>query len=80
MVARNSNAATALRWSFGDDPARSLHKLADNIGVPRTLYELGVRETQLSTVIDQTTSSIAISPDDLRVLLHSALFGEDAVH
>ncbi|MFJ5774393.1 maleylacetate reductase [Streptomyces sp. NPDC093094] len=64
-----------------DDPARALHRLGRELGVPAGLRELGLREADVDTVLDDV---LALAPADnpspvttggLRTLLHAAWAG-----
>lgn len=69
-------AEAALTRALGGDPVHQMITLAAHIGNPRSLGELGVEETDLDTVIDQTVAAVAIPPEDLRTLLVGAVRGE----
>ena len=50
--------------------------LAERIGAPCTLAELGVGDGDLDTVIDQTMAAIPIPAEALRAILSGALHSE----
>jgi maleylacetate reductase len=75
MLARDSAANAALTRALGGEPAAAIAALADHVGVPRTLGELGIREADLETVVEQTVKHFSITADELRAMLLDALHG-----
>jgi maleylacetate reductase len=75
MLAREKEAAASLRRALGAEPVGALIALAQRVGVPRTLHQLGVRETDLDTVIAQAAGTSGITAGELRELLLGALHG-----
>jgi maleylacetate reductase len=75
ILAREKDAEAALARALGGEPAAAIAALAERIGAPRTLGELGVREADLETVIEQTIGNFPITADELRALLLDALHG-----
>jgi maleylacetate reductase len=75
MLAREPEAEAVLARALGGDPVDAIVTLADRIGAPRTLGELGVRESDLDTVIEQTSGHYSITADELHGLLLGALRG-----
>ncbi len=64
----------------GEDPARALQQLATGLGAPRSLGELGMREQDVATVVEQALASPYANPrpvtaQGLRTLLAAALAG-----
>ncbi|MGP3916595.1 maleylacetate reductase [Nonomuraea sp. 10N515B] len=74
-------AHNALCQALGtDDPAQALADLGTAVGAPRTLADLGLRDTDLPQVIDQVLAQPYANPrtptrDDLETLLRAALDG-----
>jgi alcohol dehydrogenase class IV len=78
------DAAARVARALGvDDPVRGLRELADEMGVPRGLRELGLYEEQIDEVVALTEPAV---PEDnpvpvgggaLRRLVRAAWSGED---
>jgi maleylacetate reductase len=85
VAAFNLPAAPAARESLArafasDDPVGALTGLADRLGVPRTLAELGVAEADLGRVADEVLANPyanprAVTREDLMALLRAAWSG-----
>lgn len=77
-------ALEALQHALGhDDPPSALQDLAAGLGAPGSLRELGMREQDLETVVEQTVASPyanprAVTEDGLRALVAAALAGDPA--
>lgn len=77
-------AAEAVARAVGDgDPARALQQLASGLGAPRSLGELGMREQDVATVVEQALASPYANPRQvteagLHTLLDAALAGAPA--
>ena len=65
-----------------NDPARGLHELGRQLGVPHGLRELGLREDDLDLVLDDVAALVPadnprpVTPDALSGLLHAAWAGD----
>ncbi|MFG2517635.1 maleylacetate reductase [Streptomyces sp. NPDC048527] len=63
------------------DPARGLHEIGTKLGVPTGLRELGLRESDIDTVLDDILALApadnprAVTRDGLRQLVHAAWAG-----
>ncbi|MFD3563749.1 maleylacetate reductase [Streptomyces sp. NPDC058686] len=77
-------AAARIAAALGrPDPARGLHDLGTKLGVPAGLRELGLRESDIDTVLDDILALApagnprAITRDGLRELVHAAWAGDE---
>jgi maleylacetate reductase len=85
MLANEPEARAALQRALGTStPAQGFSELAERLGAPRSLAELGLTERDLDTVVEQVVgneySGRSVTDAALRSLLLGALHGDDVGH